>query len=324
MLTNSRTKLAPKSRRRRLRWGNILLLGGVCVAIGLGALTAKYVPVTAIDWQGLLQGRNLKEVWLEALGKNLTTTYQVLVLGVDGGSGETGAKFNGRTDTIMLLRFDPQGKITLLSIPRDTQVHLPEVGTAKINAANVYGGIEEVKTALQELLPHVRIDRYVRIDTGGLRAVIDAIGGVEVDIPERMYYADKTQGLLIDLYPGRQVLNGKQAEAFSRFRGDANADIGRIKRQQILLQAVQKKLAQPWTIARLKPLIAAVQEHVDTNLTSEEMIALAAFSLSLPPEGVATLTLPGQPRLENDISYWQPDLDTIDATIVPQFLTEGQ
>ncbi|MCS6958710.1 MAG: LCP family protein [Pseudanabaenaceae cyanobacterium SKYGB_i_bin29] len=322
MVTDSRTKLAPKLLRRPHRWGNIFLLGAMGIAISLGALTAKYVPVTAIDWQGLLQGRNVKEVWLEALGKNLTTTYQVLILGVDRGVGQSGAKFSGRTDTIMLIRFDPQGKITLLSIPRDTQVQIEGVGTAKINAANVYGGVEAVQTTLQELLPQVRIDRYVRIDTGGLRAVIDAIGGVEIDVPERMYYEDKTQGLLIDLQPGKQTLNGKEAEAFSRFRGDTNADIGRIQRQQMLLQSVQKKLGQPWTILRLKSLIETMKDHIDTNLTAEEMIALSAFSLSLPPSQITTLTLPGQPLLENDVSYWQPDLDTIDATIVPQFLRE--
>jgi len=313
-----RTKLAPKSSRRRskLRWGNIFLLGAMGLAVALGAVTARYVPFTAIDWRGLVEGRNIKEVWLEALGKNLTKTYQVLSLGVDRQAGE---KFTGRTDTIMLLRFDPAGQITLLSIPRDTQVQIPGVGTAKVNAANVYGGIGEVKATIGELLPNVQLDRYVRIDTSGLGAVIDAIGGVEVEVPDRMFYEDKTQGLLIDLYPGRQVLNGKQAEAFSRYRGDINADIGRIKRQQILLQAVQKKLSNPWTLARLKPLIETIKSHIDSDLTMDEMIALTSFSLSLSPDRVESLTLPGEPSTEGGASYWITDPERIAGTILPKF-----
>ena len=285
------------------------------LSITLGAITARYVPVTAIDWQGLLEGRNLREVWLEALGKNLTTPYRVLILGVDR---QEGAKFGGGTDTIMLLRFYPKGQITLLSIPRDTQVEIPGVGRAKINAANVYGGIEEVKARVADLLPPVTIDRYVRIDTGGLGAVIDAIGGVEVDVPARMFYEDKTQGLLIDLQPGRQVLNGKQAEAFSRFRGDINADIGRIKRQQMLLRAVQHKLSNPWTLARLKPLLETIKSHIDTDLTVDEMIALTSFSLSLNSDRIVTLTLPGEPVEEEGVSYWLTDRDRIEQQILPQ------
>ncbi len=287
------------------------------LAVALGAITARYVPFTSIDWRGLAEGRNLKEVWLEALGKNLTKTYQVLILGVDR---QTGEKFTGRTDTIMLLRFDPAGQITLLSIPRDTQVQIPGVGIAKVNAANVYGGIGEVKATIGELLPNVQLDRYVRIDTSGLGAVIDAIGGVEVEVPDRMFYEDKTQGLLIDLYPGRQVLNGKQAEAFSRYRGDINADIGRIKRQQILLQAVQKKLSNPWTLARLKPLVETIKSHIDTDLTIDEMIALTSFSLSLSPDRVENLTLPGFPSTESGVSYWITDPERISSTILPKFI----
>jgi len=318
VVTHTRpTKLASKAPRRktRLKWGNIFFLVAMGLSITLGAITARYVPVTAIDWQGLLEGRNLREVWLEALGKNLTTPYRVLILGVDR---QEGAKFGGRTDTIMLLRFDPKGQITLLSIPRDTQVEIPGVGRAKINAANVYGGIEEVKARVADLLPPVTIDRYVRIDTGGLGAVIDAIGGVEVDVPARMFYEDKTQGLLIDLQPGRQVLNGKQAEAFSRFRGDINADIGRIKRQQMLLRAVQHKLSNPWTLARLKPLLETIKSHIDTDLTVDEMIALTSFSLSLNSDRIVTLTLPGEPVEEEGVSYWLTDRDRIEQQILPQ------
>lgn len=286
------------------------------LAIALGAVTARYVPVTAIDWQGLAEGRNAKEVWLEALGKNLTRTYQVLILGVDRQAGE---KFTGRTDTIMLLKFDPAGQITLLSIPRDTQVEIPGVGTAKVNGANVYGGMDEVRATIGDLLPNVQIDRYVRIDTEGLGAVIDAIGGVEVEVPNRMFYEDKTQGLLIDLYPGKQTLNGKQAEAFSRYRGDISADIGRIKRQQILLRGVQKRLSSPWTLARIKPLIETIKSHIDSDLTIEEMIALTSFSLSLSPDRVESLTLPGEPITESGVSYWITNPEQIEATILPKF-----
>ncbi|MCA1903978.1 MAG: LytR family transcriptional regulator, partial [Cyanobacteria bacterium KgW148] len=105
----------------------------------------------------------------------------------------------------------------------------------------------------------------------------------------------------------------------SRYRGDINADIGRIKRQQLLLQAVQRKLSSPWTIARLKPLIDTIKSHIDTDLTVDEMIALTSFSLSTPPDRIETLTLPGTPTTEAGASYWITDSDTIDREISPKF-----
>lgn len=131
--------------------------------------------------------------------------------------------------------------------PRDTRVRLPGFGVAKINAANVVGGPALTAQVVSQLLGGIPIDRYVRLNTEALEALIDAVGGVEVYVPEPMHYVDRTQQLFITLQPGWHRLNGKQAHHFARFRHDqlGLGDIGRVQRQQELLRALSRELLSP-------------------------------------------------------------------------------
>jgi LCP family protein required for cell wall assembly len=226
---------------------------------------------------------------------------------------------------MLLIRFDPSDRsVNILSIPRDTQVPIPNYGVTKINAANVYGGAELAQTIVSEKLNGVEIDRYVRLDTSGLSALVNAVGGVEINVPKRMKYADKTQKLNINLYPGVQILNGEQAEGFARFRYDEEGDIGRIKRQQIVLKALKSKLAHPTAILRLADLINVMQKHVDSNLSFDEMMAIVTFSLSLKPDRIQTSSLKGRPSEPNEFrfSYWIVSPEDVDRSITGIFQTK--
>nr|WP_234991354.1 LCP family protein [Synechococcus sp. 7002] len=121
-----------------------------------------------------------------------------------------------------------------------------------------------------------------------------------------MQYTDQTQGLEINLEKGWQVLDGEQAEQFVRFRQDQYGDIGRVQRQQILLKALREKIQSPAIIPRLPALIGLVREHIDTNLTWEEMLALMNFSRQLEPENFQMVMLPGRfsDVGEYNRSYW--------------------
>jgi len=135
---------------------------------------------------------------------------------------------------------------------------------------------------------------------------VDLLGGVEVNVPQRMEYQDVTQGLNIDLEPGWQTLNGDQAEQFARFRSDGNGDIGRVQRQQILLKALRERLTHPTVIPRLPQVMRVMMRYVDTNLTLEEMLALANVALEISPEKLQMVMLPGRfsDPSEYLASYW--------------------
>ena len=320
--------VSPATKVKRISFAKIGFTLSLLISVGAGAFLGRIVPINALDWGGLLTGRKPEEVLIEGLGRKLERPYQILVVGVDRvldvplGSPES---FNGRSDSMLLIRFDPSDRsINILSIPRDTQVPIPNYGVTKINAANVYGGAELAREVVSGKLNGVEIDHYVRLDTSGLSALVNALGGIEVNVPKRMKYVDKTQKLNIDLYAGKQILNGEQAEGFARFRQDEEADIGRIKRQQVILKAIKAKIASPAVVLNLPHLINVMKEHVDSSLSFDELMAIATFTLTLKPEQIQTSTLKGRTSEPNEFrfSYWIVSPEEVDQAIVGKFKTK--
>ncbi|MCU0537863.1 MAG: LCP family protein, partial [Hydrococcus sp. Prado102] len=139
--------------------------------------------------------------------------------------------FKGLSDTMLLLRFDPQKEtVTVLSIPRDTQAEIEGHGIRKVNEANYYGGPALAAESISKLLGGVPIDRYVRVNIQGVEKLIDALGGVTVYVPKDMKYQDDSQHLYINLKEGEQHLDGNKAIQFLRFRYDEFGDISRVQR----------------------------------------------------------------------------------------------
>jgi len=316
--------------RFRLPIGKIVLGTAVLMAAIAGTTLASIAPLQSFDWGGLLKGRSPQDILIEGFGQKLDRPYQILVMGVDRvltAKPGTPEIFDGRTDSMLLVRLDKNDRrINILSIPRDTQVKIPDYGRVKINAANVYGGKDLAISTVKSTLNGVTIDRYVRIDTSGLDEIIDAIGGVEINVPKAMKYTDNTQKLFIDLKPGLQTLNGKQAEGFVRFRNDAESDLGRIKRQQILLQAVKAKLTSPWLLFKLPQLMPVIQKNIDTNLTNDEMLAIAGFGVSVNPKNINSASLTGYPSYPGQFKslYWLIEDSDVDKAINGKFATDNK
>ncbi len=228
--------------------------------------------------------------------------------------------FNGLTDTMLLLRFDPATKkLTALSIPRDTRTTIEGLGTTKINAANVEGGPALSAKATSELLNGVPIDRYIRINVQGVEKLIDALGGVTVYVPKDMKYQDDSQHLYINLKAGKQHLNGNKALQLLRYRHDEAGDIGRIQRQQMLMRAFAEQALSPATLTRLPQILSVIQSHLDTNLSMEELMALVNAGAQANRSNVQMLMLPGRfsEAGEYRTSYWLPDRERI-ATMMAQ------
>jgi LCP family protein required for cell wall assembly len=227
----------------------------------------------------------------------------------------------GLTDTIMLVRFDPsRGKVTLLSIPRDTQVEIEGQGLKKINEANIHGGPALAASTVENLLGGLPIDRYVRVNVQAVEKLIDALGGLSVYVPKDLQYQDDSQHLYINLKKGQQHLNGDQALQLLRYRKDNLGDIGRIQRQQLVARALIEQSLKPQTLLRIPNILSILQSHIDTNLSLEELVAIAGFAAQQERSDVQMLMLPGDfsGNGRNAISYWLPHQDKI-RTLMGQY-----
>ncbi|MGC1394632.1 MAG: LCP family protein [Coleofasciculaceae cyanobacterium] len=230
--------------------------------------------------------------------------------------------FEGPTDTMLLLRFNPEAqKLKVLSIPRDTQTYIEGHGQEKINAANAIGGPALSAKVTSELLDGVGIDRYIRVNVQGVESLVDALGGVTVYVPQDMKYQDDSQHLYINLKKGKQHLDGNKALQFLRFRYDKFGDIGRVQRQQILMRALMEQALNPATVARLPKILSVIQSHIDTNLSVEELVALVGFGAETNRSKIQMLMVPGQFNGDgrHDVSYWLPDHRRIQQMVSQHF-----
>lgn len=295
------------------------------LSAGLGATLALVTPFRLLgDRDGPV---SLPELFQGGLRYGISRPVNIIVMGVDLNldepeEGEEYDPFKSRSDTMLLIRLNPgNDRVSILSIPRDTRVPIPDVGVTKINSANWWGGPELVTEVVSKTLNDVQIDRYVRVSTGAFRELVDVVGGVEVYVPFAMKYEDQTQKLKIDLKPGLQQLSGDEAEGFVRFRNNNLGDIGRAQRQQILIKALQKKMANPTMLTRLPQILSVLKKHIDSNLSVGEMLALMQFGLQVNSDQLQMVLLPGRfsgPE-EYELSFWLMDLAGMDRVMQTYF-----
>ncbi len=298
------------------------------ISAAIGAITALLAPVEPQIITRVLNATGFNDTSSSRPGYRVSRPVNILIMGIDRvpeAAANSPKIFNGRSDTILLLHLEPRDKsISLLSIPRDTKVEIPGIRFSKINEANARGGAALATRLVSSMLNNTRIERYVRVSSNAFRELVDLLGGVEVFVPRAMSYTDSAQKLKINLAKGWQTLNGEQAEQFARFRNDDLGDIGRIQRQQSLIQAIRNRLASPSVLVRLPQIIRLMQKYVDTNLNYEEILTLANFGLQLERENFKMVMLPGSSSSEQgDLSsYWILDAIGIDR-IITQYLNPG-
>ncbi len=222
----------------------------------------------------------------------------VLFLGKDVNYDRNGRVIenNARTDTILLAHLDfAERTADILSIPRDTMVHIPGYrNKRKINSAHAYGGPELAKRTVDNYLG-VQTDEYIVLDYQSFAQVIDLLGGVELRVNKQMDYDDNWGNLHIHLEPGTQVLNGQEALGFVRFRksndGHNDSDLDRIERQHQLLMAAKSKILSVNTFFRLPDVFDTVRGGTISSMDDAQLMCIAMFIRSLPREAVKTATL---------------------------------
>lgn len=279
-----------KKGTRRLRKGRVV------------ALLAAFLCVLAGITYALFGSDDTRSADLNSPVKGI---INVLVLGVDERGDDV-----GRSDTAFVVTIDTNKKAaTVLSIPRDTRVKIPGHKWDKLNHAYAYGGTKLSQRAVEDLLG-IPINYTVKVNFTSFVRLIDAIGGITIDVEKRMKYSDPYDdngGLYIDIYPGVQRMNGKTAIQYVRYR-DEEGDIGRVARQQKFMKAFLHEFTDPRLVTRLPDIIKECSSTLKTDMPTYEMVKLAPVISAAAKEGLHGEWVSGTPLWIDGVSYWQPDI----------------
>ena len=263
----------------------------VLAGAGLAWLLLRFINGDGLSWSSNEYGGS--------------DVQHIMVMGVDQRADD-----GGRSDTLMLVSVDKKkDKAAILSIPRDMRVAIEGNGYDKINHAYAFGGEKLTKKTLESVLG-TQIDHYVLVDIKAFRRMIDAIGGVDLNVEKRMYYEDPWDdngGLVIDLYPGQQHLDGERAMEYVRYR-DEEGDVGRIRRQQKFMLALLGEVVSPQIITHLPELTKEMSSLLQTDMSASELTKLAAMLQQVRRNGVKSQIFSGTPLFYGGISYWIPNI----------------
>lgn len=282
LVTGSMSSHVQPGAPRRLQWWWLIwVAGGACIFL-CGALLGA---VTGGGETG--RSRGLLEFFAPPFGGR--ERVSILAVGVDNSEGR------GLADTIIAVALWPKtGEMAAVAIPRDSYVHIPGVGNRRINASHAFGSLPLTIDTV-ELLLGFPFDYYIEVNVEGLADLVDAVGGVDIEVEKRMYYRDRAQDLLIDLQPGLQHLGGQEAVGYVRFRHDAMGDLGRIERQRQFLRSVTRELLSPDNVGRLPGLAETFVDTVQTNLSVRDILMLKKIVEQIGADGIRMATVPATP-----------------------------
>lgn len=214
-----------------------------------------------------------------------------------------------RTDNMMVVGFDTKNhKVNVLNIPRDVMCNNNRTGASrKINAA--YGSHQDIENTMKEVKKVVGFtpDKYIVVNFDGIAEIVDAIGGIDYNVPFKMIYNDPVQDLYIYFEPGMQHMNGEQVVEFLRWRhndpgythlqteGYDGGDESRIQKQQEFLKYLAEQILKPENILKAKPIAEAVFNNVRTDLTLGEIVWMANQAMQVDTANIQMFTLPGYP-----------------------------
>lgn len=219
-----------------------------------------------------------------------------LLLGTDERKNEA-----ARSDTIVLATYYPnEGKMNLLSIPRDTKVHIPgQEKEDKINSAHALGGMDLIKQTVSEW-SGLKIDHVAKVNFNGFKELVDEAGGVTVNAKKTLSYGG------ITIQPGKQKLTGEEALTYVRFRKDEDGDFGRIKRQQEVIQNTLSAVLSDFNPLSIPSYLNFYRKHVESDMAFSDMyhIAKTAYSNGVKLEGKTIKT-----SSSKDDGIWYENVD---------------
>lgn len=287
-----------------MKFGKKAIAIAMALILALGYLVYEYVN----------DGPFFGGIALDSLSRadRLALKKNIVVMGVDERDKDA-----GRSDTLFVVMLDPKNNnVSLLSIPRDTMVRVPGRGWDKINHAFAYGGHKLTQQTVEEFLG-IQINNYVVVDFSGFKDLVNAIGGIDINVEKDMYYEDPYDNLVIDLQQGRQHLDGEKAIQYVRYR-DEEGDIGRIKRQQHFMMAIYEKMTSTQILTKVPSLVKELTRMIKTDMPLTDMarVGKAMNSAMKEQKGIKMAMVPGEPVYIDEVSYWIPDMTDLRGLMV--------
>lgn len=289
----SRTDHRKKRKRRWLVSLAVLIILTLVAVTGYGSFKIQNFFDKISNSSQSNNGGNTDE---DSEAVKLKSSFAILLLGEDYRE-ETGSK---NTDAIILSIWNPEVKeVTLLSIPRDTKMKIPDHGNGKINSLFSKAGPEGTLETLSEYF-NIPVEYYAKIDFRAFEEIIDELGGVQIDVERDMNYHSDADGTDIHLTKGLQVLNGKQALDYARFRkssdGNDSNDFERNQRHQKIIEAFSHEVTSIKGIMNIFDLLEVSGEHISTNLSPNQMKSIFFTFNGLRSDDIHSLEMD---------SYWK-------------------
>ncbi|MGY4688904.1 LCP family protein [Salibacterium sp. K-3] len=298
------TRLRRRKQRTRRIFKTFMILGLISfVVLGavIGYFAWKFTTVAA-DTQEALDRGDKSEKRETAVDPN-EDNFSVLFLGVDDREGE----LEGRTDAMILATFNrSEESVKMTSIPRDSLVDIPEHGEDKITHAHAFGGTDLAVETVENTFD-IPVDYYVKLNFEAFIEIINALNGVEVDVPFAFSEQDSEgNDNAIHLEEGTHMLNGEEALAFARMRKqDPRGDIGRGDRQEQIVSALIERSASIGSIHKYDDVLDSVQDHMTMNFDVGDLVSFRKYAGSV--DDIERLQLQGADVRYSGIYYYQLD-----------------
>ena len=319
-------KLTKPQKRRRIIIVSVIMLALLAGVAAAAAILIRPPQMNDPTIQDRENGDRINVDRLLNSGTRIDDVFTFVVGAVD--EDET------RTDALMVVTMDTRQKtVNVMNIPRDTMCNNSASGASrKINAAYAIGGIDQTKREIERLMGF-RPDKYVIVNFDGIAAIVDAIGGVDYEVPFRMQYDDPSQNLHIDLDAGMQNLSGDEVVEFLRWRHNndysvqyENGDEGRVENQQAFLKELARQVLRLSNITRIPSIAEAVFDNVKTDLTAGELLWMGMQALQIDNNNIRFFTLPGYGAMSTAgtstaysffFPYYQDTLDLVNRYFNP-------
>lgn len=315
-MDNSRVKKNRKSKKKKiLRWVIATSIGLLLVSISYGSFAFFKVKNAMDDSKVDLQRKNNRSELREEEVTFNKDTVSILLLGIEDYSSK---KKDGRADTQIVMTLDPNTKkVHMVTIPRDTRVNIENAGEYsgihRINSAYTYGelsGYGEAKLQVEtvEKLLNIPIDHFVAINFEAFRDVVDALGGVTIDIKQGFWEENIYNKKKIHFKKGEAHLSGEEALAFVRMRKRVeNVTYSREERQRQFLKATVEQVLKTGTILKVGQLSDILGKNIETDLTFNDLYALQKQYTKLNNLSINSIDIEGTDQLVNKVYYYIPD-----------------
>jgi len=260
------------------------------------------------------------DINLNASSVNKDKSVNILITGIDSARERDDTQM--LTDVIILANIDLiNKKISLLQVPRDSYVG-KKYRTGKINAVYAYG--KDDKDKINNLIDYfgevfkLKIDHYISIDMDSFIEVVDNLGGIEIDVPYEIPLLNNVDHT-ISIKKGKQLLDGREAEVFVRYRmGYIEGDIGRVKAQRIFISAIVEKIKKGG-LSAIPKVINALSDNVESDMSIKEMTKYARVAIGIDTKSIEMHTIPGEFANMDGFSYWSMHEDEVAELLNKKF-----